>query len=215
MAKTRAVILPYPDHVFINCPFDTEYKPLFYATIFAIHDAGFVARCALEAIDSGPNRLLKIRKIIEECKYGIHDISRTETSSTTGLPRFNMPYECGLFWGCLFFGKPEQRKQKRILVLDNIEFRYRASISDISGQDIAVHNDKPEELIDQIRTWLTNGSGKKGIPGGAAIWENYQRFRNDLPAILKVAEITIKELEKPNYYGDYVQFVVDWLKVNT
>ncbi len=215
MANTRATLLPYQDHVFINCPFDAEYKPLFYAMIFAIHDAGFVARCALEAIDSGASRLSKIAKMIEECKYGIHDISRTETSPTTGLPRFNMPYECGLFWGCLYFGRPQQRKQKRILVLDNMEYRYRTSISDISGQDIAVHNDEPEELIDRIRTWLNNGAGKKGIPGGAAIWEHYQHFRNDLPAILAIAKITPEEIEEPAYYGDYIQIVVDWLRLNT
>ena len=215
MTRAKVLPLPYQDNVFINCPFDTEYKPLFYAMVFAIHDAGFVARCALEAIDSGTNRLSKIARMIEECKYGVHDISRTELSPVADLPRFNMPYECGLFWGCLFYGKPDQRKQKRLLVLDNIDYRYRTSISDIAGQDIAVHNDNPEELIDRIRTWLHNGSGKTGIPGGAAIWEHYQRFQNDLPLILAAAKITTTELEKPTYYGDYIQFVVDWLTLNT
>src|SRR5262249_5963635 len=30
------------------------------------------------------------------CKYGIHDISRTEVTSASGLPRFNMPLELGV-----------------------------------------------------------------------------------------------------------------------
>lgn len=38
----------YNDNVFINCPFDSAYKPLFDAIVFAVHDCGFVARCALE-----------------------------------------------------------------------------------------------------------------------------------------------------------------------
>ena len=30
----------YNDNVFINCPFDAIYKPLFDAMIFAVHDCG-------------------------------------------------------------------------------------------------------------------------------------------------------------------------------
>jgi len=43
----------HEDSVFVNCPFDEEYEELFDAIVFAVHDCGFVARCALEAIDSG------------------------------------------------------------------------------------------------------------------------------------------------------------------
>lgn len=125
----------YEDNVFINCPFDPKYKPIFDAIVFAIHDAGFVPRCGLEAIDSGPTRLAKLLEIINNCKYGIHDISRTEVG-TSKLPRFNMPFECGLFWGCREYGAGKQR-DKRILVLDKDAYRYRASLSDIAGQDIS------------------------------------------------------------------------------
>jgi len=111
MAKSTS---SYEDNVFINCPFDKQYKPIFNAIVFAIHDAGFVARCSLEVIDSGQTRLETIISIIAECKYGIHDISRTETSGKTKLPRFNMPFECGLFWGCFEYGGgkwPPPRKE--------------------------------------------------------------------------------------------------------
>jgi len=36
--------MPHPEYeqsVFINCPFDPEYAPLFEAIVFAVHDAGF------------------------------------------------------------------------------------------------------------------------------------------------------------------------------
>jgi len=55
----------YEDSVFINCPFDQEYERLFQALFFAIHDCGFVARCALEASDSGEARIKKILDIID------------------------------------------------------------------------------------------------------------------------------------------------------
>jgi len=31
-------------NVFINCPFDAAYAPIFEAVVFAVYDAGFYAR---------------------------------------------------------------------------------------------------------------------------------------------------------------------------
>jgi hypothetical protein len=47
---------PSPDYernIFLNCPFDDEYQPLFRAVMFAVLTCGFRARCALEADDGG------------------------------------------------------------------------------------------------------------------------------------------------------------------
>lgn len=201
----------YADNVFINCPFDAEYKPIFNAIVFTIHDAGFVARCSLEVIDSGQNRLENIISIIGQCRYGIHDISRTEISGKTKLPRFNMPFECGLFWGCLEYGE-RKHKNKRLLVLDSEEYRYRGSLSDIAGQDIQFHRNSPRVAMDKVRSWLNAGSGRKTIPGGEAIWNHYMLFQDDLIPMLKTAGITRAELETPAYYPDYVTLIVEWLR---
>lgn len=85
--------------VFINCPFDPSYKPIFDAIIFAIFDLGFAPRCALEIDDASEYRLEKIFDPIECSRYGIHDISSVAIDENTGLPRFNMPLELGLFLG--------------------------------------------------------------------------------------------------------------------
>jgi hypothetical protein len=69
----------YDLDVLINCPFDKKYRPIFEAIIFAVHYCGFQARYALESDNALDNRFAKIVKIISECKYSIHDISRTET----------------------------------------------------------------------------------------------------------------------------------------
>lgn len=203
--------LSFEDNVFINCPFDKKYKQIFNAIVFAIHDAGFIARCSLEVIDSGQTRLRKIISIITECRYGIHDISRTEVSRKSKLPRFNMPFECGLFWGSLEYGNSKHKK-KRILVLDSEPHRYQASLSDIAGQDIQVHKDDPRKAIDKVRTWLKASSGRKNIPGGNTIWKHYTLFQKELPPILKRAGITRAEIETPDYFPDYVEFIVEWLK---
>ena len=199
------------DNVFINCPFDKRYKPILNAITFAIHDAGFVARCSLEVIDSGPTRLATILSIIADCTYGIHDISRTETGGKSKLPRFNMPFECGLFWGCFRYGE-KKHSRKRILVLDSQEYRYQQTLSDISGQDIKVHNNDPRMAIDKVRSWLNAGSKRKTIPGGKAIWDHYVLFQKELTPILKRAGITRSELNTPEYYRDYCNFIVEWLR---
>ena len=46
---------------------------------------------ALEDGDAGQVRIDKIYNIIEDCRYGIHDIPRTELDAISCLPRFNTP----------------------------------------------------------------------------------------------------------------------------
>ena len=106
----------YNDNVFINCPFDLVYKPLRDAMVFAIYDCGFIARCALEEDDSSEVRIDTIYNIIANCRYGIHDISRTEDKSSK-LPRFNMPLELGIFLGAKKFGIEEQKRKKCLILV--------------------------------------------------------------------------------------------------
>ena len=44
---TRLSKVAYDENVFINCPFDGEYQPLFRALVFAVQICGFVPRSAL------------------------------------------------------------------------------------------------------------------------------------------------------------------------
>jgi len=68
-----AISNTYTDNVFINCPFDKKYKPLFYSIVFTIYHCGFYPKCALEEDDATQLRLDKIMLLVEDCKYGIHD----------------------------------------------------------------------------------------------------------------------------------------------
>jgi hypothetical protein len=140
--------------VFINCPFDSTYKPVFWAIVFTVLRSGFSPQCALEEDDSSENRLAKIQTIIEECRYGIHDISRTEMDGDPPLPRFNMPLELGLFFGAKRYGNRDQRA-KRALVLDREQYRYQRFISDIAGADIHAHGADPGKCIEQVATALS------------------------------------------------------------
>ena len=208
MPKSTSV--PFEFHVFINCPFDDDFKPLFRALVFAIHDCGFVARCAFEDIGAEETRLAKLIRIINECKYGIHDISRVELGMKNNLPRFNMPFESGLFWGCFEYGNNRQ-KAKKIMILDSIAFRYQQTLSDIAGQDIKVHEDDPKKMIDIVRTWLGNKTDKL-LPGGEEMWKHYQEFEGDLPAICANLSITLDEMISSDYFTTYIRVIVSWLR---
>lgn len=110
--------------VFINCPFDDPYIPLFHAIVFSIHDIGFRPRCALEASNAAQFRLSKIMDIVSSCKYSIHDLSRTEPDKITKLLRFNMPLELGLDLGCRRFGSAMHKgKVSSYSILSRIAMR--------------------------------------------------------------------------------------------
>ncbi len=177
--------------VFINCPFDSSYQPIFHAIVFTVSELGFRARCALELDDAGDTRLDKITRIIGEWKYGIHDISATELNPAIHLPRFNMPLELGLFLGCKRYGSPSQRS-KSLLILDREPYRYRNFISDVSGQDIHAHGADANRAIIEVRNWLASKGGI--LPGGATIQKRYARFMAMFPAMCQALAFDSDEL---------------------
>jgi hypothetical protein len=152
-SPARGSSIDYEQSVFINCPFDNNYLPLFRALIFAVFECGLTPRCAQEVYDAGEVRIEKIARIIRDCRWGIHDISRTDLNAS-GLPRFNMPLELGLFLGAKRFGTGPQ-KRKSCLVIDRDKYRYQEFISDIAGQDIAAHGNDPAQAIRAVRDWLS------------------------------------------------------------
>jgi len=147
-------------------------------------DCGFIPRCALEISNAAEVRIDKIYNLIEACKFGIHDICRTELDAATSLPRFNMPLELGIFLGCRRFG-PQKQKSKVCIIFDKERFRFQKFISDISGQDIAEHNDNPRTLIQQIRDWLSSQGGNRPLPGGDDIAVRFRAFMFILPKLCK------------------------------
>jgi hypothetical protein len=197
----------YSENVFINCPYDDNYQPFFNAIIFTVFDCGFTSRCAKEEQDASQIRLEKIFKIVENSKYAIHDISRTELDPSTNLPRFNMPLELGLFLSAKRFGIKNQ-KSKKCLIMDTDKFRYQSFISDISGQDVDAHGNDINKMIVIVRNWLQAASGRKTIPSGSIISQEYATFSNDLPVICNQFRLNPNDLT----FNDFTLLVTEWLK---
>lgn len=199
---------PYATSVFINCAFDEGFRPVFRAVIFAVLDCGFTPRSALEYQDSGEIRMRKIEKLIKHSRSGIHDISRVELDPTTHLPRFNMPYELGLFLGAKRFGSGRDRR-KRCLIMDSDPHRYMATISDLRGLDPESHDNDPIKAITIVRNWLDHGRRKtaRPLPGGDAISERYQEYQADLPQMAAQVQLSSSSLT----YTDEVWLMDEWL----
>lgn len=212
MAKAAAKIPPGFDRdVFINCPFDEEYLALFRAVTFTVHDMGFRARCALEASNAGNARIEKILGIVAECRYSIHDLSRTELDKIHRLPRFNMPLELGIDLGCKRYGK-DHEQEKVILVMDVEPFRYQKFISDIAGQDVYAHGGTEASVVQNVREWLRLELDplRVIIPSGAEILARLSAFKNDLPAICIRLHLDADQLG----FVDYAFAVASWIEAN-
>lgn len=197
----------YETNVFLNVPFDQRYRKLLDALVFAIHECGFSARCAMERDDGGEIRVEKIFEIIQECRYGIHDLSRTTLDTQNRLPRFNMPLELGLFLGARRFGS-RIHGRKVCLILDRERYRYQKFCSDIAGQDIRAHSNAVDRALGQVRNWLSANSNSEHLPGPAAIEARYVSFRRDLPRMCSLKSIRPSELT----FNDYRNFVQGWIE---
>lgn len=131
--------------------------------MFCVVVLGFRPRLAFERADGGENRLDKIRGLIEQSKYSIHDLSRCQARKKGEMFRLNMPFELGIDFGCRqYFGKG--RNAKRFLILEEKRYRFQAALSDISGCDIQAHSGKYDTAMTKVRDWLRQESRADADP---------------------------------------------------
>jgi len=197
--------------VFLNCPYDDDYRPLRGALIFTVLDCGLVPCLASDRMDSGQIRLEKIRDLIRTSRFSVHDISRMEPLRSGDLPRFNMPFELGLDLGCRFFGEPPLRT-KQCLILESERDRYRYALSDISGNDIRAHKGDARALTGEVRNWLRVTTGNN-LPSGSRIWARYNQFSSFLPISLAGAGFTKEEIQSLES-AELIQSALSWIRQN-
>ncbi len=200
----------YIESVFVNCPFDEDYKQLFQSLIFCIYYCGFFPRSALEDNTATENRLEKIYKMIMESKYGIHDLSRVEIDVINNVPRFNMPFELGLFLGCNKYSDERKHKLKKCMIVDTSPHRFKISLSDIAGIDGYGHENNPTKVIKVVRDWLQTTSKSKTIPSSIIINNAYNSFMVELPTICDTLQLDINDL----CYNEFVTIVEEWIDQN-
>lgn len=161
--------------VFINCPLDEEYAPILQAILFCILYLGFSPRLSTERSDAAENRLEKIRELIENSKYSIHDLSRCQATKKGEHFRLNMPFELGIDYGCRQYSG-DGRESKKLLILEEKRYRYLVAVSDLAGCDIKAHGGDFQNAVRQVRNWLVNEAGVVA-DGAARILGAYADFQ--------------------------------------
>lgn len=215
-SRVRRTVAEYRRRVFINCPFDDHYLPLLRAIAFAVIDCGFAPQLAIQEVN-GRLRLEKIIALMRASRLSIHDVSRLPRQ-TDELPRFNMPFECGIFVGLMQSGAAKHR-DKQFLVLDGAAFQSQQTMSDVSGLDPKVHNNDPRQAIDAVRHFLSSElraltKARERAPGGAKIWERFNAFQSELPRAASRQSLTATELLSLAYLADLIDLMRDWIAAN-
>jgi len=192
--------------IFVNCPFDNHYFSLLKPLLFTLVYINLEPQIS-EITDSGQIRINKIINFMKKAKYSIHDLSRMDPLKTGDLPRFNMPFECGIDFGIRFSGIKDYRN-KTFLILDKEKHRYDEVISDISGNDIKAHNNDREEIIKVIRDWYKTSHAN--VPRHKEIWLAFNQFEFDFEQILNDEGYNPKDI-KSLTFSDIIEFIENWI----
>ena len=139
--------------VFINCPFDNEFAPLFDAIVFATVCCGFIPRSTLESGDVAEPRIKRILHSIISSKYSIHDLSRCKGEGEERLARFNMPLELGMAMALRFMTHSSENKHDWLIIVPE-GHQYIRFISDLAGYDLKRHNGTLETVVRAVMSWL-------------------------------------------------------------
>lgn len=194
-------------NVFINCPFDNLYfsllKPLLFTLIYIELDPQIS-----ETSDSGEVRLHKIKDLMSNSKFSIHDLSRMDSIKKNDLPRFNMPFECGIDFG-IKLSNPQLFRDKKFLILEKEQYRYQKVISDISGNDIKSHKNEPEQIIKVVRDWFK--PTMNNIPMYKEIWLAYNEFDFDYEEILTESGYDPKDINSITF-SDILENMNIWIE---
>ena len=187
--------------IFINCPFDDDYRPLLRALLFAVCFYGLSPKIASEESDMKSDRLRRIIKLMKSAKYSIHDLSRMCSRAEGEYYRMNMPFELGLDYGLC-------GQRKSFLIFENNPYKLKIALSDVNGWDVSAHKEEAELIIQEFRKWYvannhTLSALLKSV-SSEAIWVKYNEFHVGLEQYkrenrLKDAEISVAE------YISYVQ----------
>jgi len=182
-------------NVFVNCPFDNEYFPMLKTMLWVLVSVKLRPRLALERSNAGEGRLKKIRELIEESKYGIHDLSRLQSRQEDEYYRLNMPFELGIDYACKIYSKQKGHADKVLLALEGVKYSAQKALSDINFTDPKAHQNKPQKLVVALRSWLVeNGFIIERSANG--LWRDYNEFYAGLTFQLKELDWTEEDIEE-------------------
>ncbi len=173
-AKTR------PADVFLNIPYDKKFERLYLAYIAGVSAFGLIPRATLE-IPASTRRLDRILKLLYECTFALHDLSRVEIDRTPPrTPRFNMPFELGLSVAWAHIGSSDHAW----FVFESQDYRFAKSLSDLNGTDIHIHNGRIDGVFSALGNVFVRQHRR---PSVQQMRQVYRDLRMNLARILRTS----------------------------
>ena len=172
--------------IFINCPYDIEYRPTLYRLMFSALEFSLNPVVALD--DSGSKlRLQKIQGMISKCEYSFHDMSLID------VPRFNMPFEAGMG----FYRHLTDEINHSVLLAVRNQSEFDENFSDLRGIDPAIYSSE-DELITLFATWLSECHSDDQIsPSVSSVIERSKDCIEKLPRIANAKNYSFDKIPMP------------------
>jgi hypothetical protein len=168
---------PYEKSVFINCPYDDDFAPLFDAIVLTVAARGFTPRSARETGGTADPRIVRIARGLMTSKYSIHDLSRFQGEGVDNHARFNMPLELGMALGIRFMrdGTGTDHNWVALLPAGGAHEKF---VSDLIGYDLREHDGQPSTVITRVAAWLSEQPDfTRPTPTAKTILDSFDPFR--------------------------------------
>jgi len=180
--------------------------------LFTLVYVGLMPRLASEKSDSLEQRIEKILRLIKECKYSIHDLSRLKSERAKEFSRLNMPFELGIEYGCRRTANNHLRT-KRSLILEKKRYDVQKALSDLNGVDIKTHNNSPAGIVRALQHWFIETLGLKNVDSPSVIWDKFNEFTYDFYERRKTQGYSKGDL-KMMPIPQYIRFIAQWIASN-
>lgn len=171
MADPRRALSPHEgpraSSVFINCPYDAEYRPVFDAIVFTLLCYGMWPRWADDSTRS-LTRLDRIVDALRASRFSIHDLSRCKGEGDENLARMNMPLELGMALEQAYPAKDAVRDHRCIVLVPAMS-SYRQVVSDLNAFDLLPYDGTPEAMVSELGSFLKVSAGRVQAPTVLAI----------------------------------------------
>jgi hypothetical protein len=158
--------------VYINCPFDDKFKSVMDAIVLSVVACGVVPRTATDTGEVSRARMDRIRDAMSECRYSIHDLSRSKGAGDENFARANMPLELGMAISL----------RHDWLALVAKDHPYEKFISNLAGYDLKRHDETPARAISAVVSWLRTRLNRNTLTPAEVI-ERFDRFQ-ELVAVI-------------------------------
>ena len=168
--------------VFLNYPFDDDFRDMALAMHFAVVSANMIPVCARDLSVPDRVRVDMLVKAVASCHYSAHDLSRGKGEGAENYSRLNMSIEYGM---ALFYDMNSDGAAHRCAFFVASPHEYQAYASDLSGLDPQYHENSDLMLVKLVYDWLLfiQPDLKATQPPTAVVVTRYADFKEELKKI--------------------------------